>query len=104
MSEWVVFLVRNLEPELLKRLRSEARSEEVSLQSLMRRILCDHYALDCPPLGKTTRIEHGSRTQRLRLHPEVWQALKDDSEETGESMQLLVHQALAARYVTKEAA
>lgn len=104
MSDWVFFLVRNLDPQLLKRLRQDARRESLSLQNLMRRILCEHYELDCPPLGKTTRIEHGSRTQRLRLHPEVWEALKADSEESGESMQNLVHAALAGRYVTEEAA
>jgi hypothetical protein len=101
---WVIFIVRNLDRKLLRSIRRDATRNKCSLSESMRKILCDHYSLDCPPTGAPSRLEHGSSTQCLRLHTALWQALKDDSAETGVSMQRLVHEALEARYVTEEAA
>jgi predicted HicB family RNase H-like nuclease len=104
VAESVSFIVRNLDPQLLRRLRTDARAEKRSLQDFIRHVLCEHYDLDCPSIGATPRLELGARTKRVLLNREVWEALKADSEETGESMQQLVHQALAQRYVTEQAA
>lgn len=102
---WVSFLVRNLEPEILAALTEDATEEPArSLSDVMRQVLCDHYELDCPPTGAGTRLEFGARTQLLKMHPDLWQAVKTDSEETGQSMQALVHEALSAHYAERQAA
>ena len=98
MSEYVSFLVRDLDPRVLKRIRSEAKRTHLPVQEVMRSILCAHYELDCIPSRHKPRKEEGSRTKVLRMQPELWQAVKDDSEETGTSMQLLVREALEAHY------
>jgi hypothetical protein len=95
---WCKFLVRDLDPYLLKQIRSEADAQDRSLSDIMREILCAHYSLDCPPSGKTSRLEFGARTQLLKMHPALFEALKRDSQETGTPMQRLVHEALSAHY------
>jgi len=95
---WCKFLVRDLDPYLFKQIRAEADSQDRSLADIMREILCAHYELDCPPSGKTSRLEFGARTQLLKMHPALFDALKRDSRETGESMQSIVHEALRAHY------
>ncbi len=98
MSEYVSFLVRNLSPSLLKRMRKEAEKERRSLSDLMRAILCEHYGLDCAPSGAPTRIKLGAQTQHLKIHPHLKRAIEEESKETGISEQRLVHEALEAHY------
>ena len=100
---WAKFLVRDLDPRLLSKIRADADAQDRSLSDIMREILCAHYELDCPPSGKTSRLEHGARTQILRMHPDLKLALELDSDVTGVSQQRLVHEALEAHY-TEEAA
>jgi len=100
---WAKFLVRDLDPRLLSKIRADADAQDRSLSDIMREILCAHYELDCPPSGKTSRLEHGARTQLLKMHPALFEALKRDSQETQIPMQRLVHEALEAHY-TEEAA
>ena len=104
MSEWAFFLVRNLEPRVLQAIIEDTQDPPRSLSDVMRQVLCDHYSLDCPPTGAGTRLEFGARTQLLKMHPELWRAIKADSEETGQSMQALVHEALSAHYQEEAAA
>ena len=98
LSEWVFFLVRNLDARTFEKIWDDARSQNRSIAAVMREILCSHYELDCPPDEKTSRVEYGSRTQRLRMHAVLWQAIKDDSAQTGIPMSVLVREALEANY------
>ena len=91
--------MRDLDPRLLSKIRADADAQDRSLSDIMREILCAHYELDCPPSGKTSRLEHGARTQLLKMHPDLFQALKKDSQETQIPMQRLVHEALEAHYM-----
>jgi hypothetical protein len=95
---WAKFLVRDLDPRLLSKIRADADAQDRSLSDIMREILCAHYELDCPPSGKTSRLEYGARTQLLKMHPDLFQALKQDSQETQIPMQRLVHEALESHY------
>lgn len=99
---WTTFLLRNIDPKLLRRLNADARAEGRSFSDLVRSILCEHYSLDCPPSGAHSKWEFGSRTQLLKLQPELFQAIKEDAAETGLSMRYLVMEALDRRYVTSE--
>lgn len=71
------------------------------MQETIRGILCAHYDLECSPLRSSwprDDARNGSQTILVRMHPELWVALKEDASETGESMQALTHAALAAHY------
>lgn len=94
MSEWVSFLIRRIDRATFEKIWAEAKEQDRSIAAVMREILCAHYSLDCPPDEKTSRVEFGSRTQRLRMHRVLWQAIKDDSEETDTPMSVLVREAL----------
>lgn len=102
MTQWTPFHLRNINPKLLRRLRSDAQKEKRSFSDLVRSRLCEHYELDCPPSGAHSKWEFGSRTQLLKLQPELHQAIKADSQETGISMNGLILEALESRYVTEE--
>lgn len=98
---WTHFLLRNIDPKLLRRLNADAKQEGRSFSDLVRSRLCEHYELDCPPSGAHSKWEFGARTQLLKLQPELFQAIKEDAAETGLSMRGLVLEALEARYVTE---
>lgn len=98
MSEYVKFVVRDLDPKLLKLIRKDAKRERTPVAEVMRQILCEHYSLDCIPTRYSPRQEFAARTKVLRMQPELWQAVKDDSAQTGTSMQALVQEALMAHY------
>lgn len=99
---WTTFLLRNIDPKLLRRLNSDAKREKRSFSDLVRSRLCEHYALDCPPSGAHSKWEFGARTQLLKLQPELFNAIKEDALQTGLSMRGLVLEALESRYVTSE--
>jgi predicted HicB family RNase H-like nuclease len=94
------FLIRGLSPSL--RAALEADSTEQPIQETVRSILCEHYDLDCSPISGNVREDARRRslTILVKMQPELFSALKQDAEETGESMQKLVHEALESRYVT----
>ncbi len=99
MSDYVKFVVRDLDPKLLRLIRKEAKRERTPVAEVMRQTLCAHYELDCIPTRYAPRQELGSRTKVLRMQPALWQAVKDDAEESGLSMQSVVHEALNAHYM-----
>ena len=103
MSDWVSFLVRDLDPYLLEDIRLQAEREERSISDVIRSVLCEHYRLKCPPSGRSTRVEFGAQTIRLRMHPKLWNKIRTQSLRRNVSMQRLVHDALEARYPQKEA-
>jgi predicted HicB family RNase H-like nuclease len=95
---WTKFLLRNIDPKLLRRLKRDAKRQKRPLIDFIRSILCDHYQLDCPPSGADSKLEFGAKTQLLLLQPELFAEIKRDSEESGESMRDLILQALDAHY------
>jgi hypothetical protein len=95
------FLIRGLSPSL--RAALEADSKDRPIQESIRETLCYHYGLNCSPINGNVREDARRRSLTIivKMQPELVSALKQDAEETGESMQSLVHQALEARYVTE---
>jgi hypothetical protein len=105
-EEWVRFLVRDLDARTLKLIRKDALRRKLPVQDWMRTILCRHYELDCEKTKRFSakRAQAGhSRTFLLRLQPALWQAVKDEAEDTGRSMQVIVREILQTPY-RKEAA
>ena len=100
-STWVRFLVRDLDARTLKLIRKDALRRKLPVQDWMRTILCLHYELDCEKTKRFSakRAQSGhARTFLLRLQPALWQAVKDDAEETGRSMQVIVRDILETPY------
>ena len=96
-------MLRRIDRRLLTKLQEDAEREHRSLSDFIRSLLCEHFSLDCPPSEAQTRLEHGSQTQLLRLHPELFMAIKEEHWESGESMRSIVMEILETRY-QKEAA
>jgi predicted HicB family RNase H-like nuclease len=106
-STWVRFLVRNLDARTLKLIRKDALRRKLPVQDWMRTILCRHYSLDCEKTKRFSakRAQSGhSTTFLMRLQPALWQAVKDDAEASGRSMQVIVREILETPYRKKEAA
>lgn len=82
-------------------LEADAIRDGISIQEATRRVLCAHYDLDCPPITGMKREDAwtSSLTIVVRMSPELFQAIQDDAEETGEYRQRLVHAALEAHYL-----
>lgn len=95
------FLVRGMSASLRLALEIDSSEQDEPIQEIMRQILCEHYDLDCPQLNHSAKREdawEGSTTVLLKMTKDLYSALREDSEESGESMQALCHQALEAHY------
>lgn len=92
------FLVRDLDARMLTRMRKDAEHARVPLAEYIRQILCSHFDLECMPSRAQPRESKGATTIRLRMQPELHQAVKDESQHTGQSMQMLIREALEAHY------
>jgi hypothetical protein len=105
-NEWVRFLVRDLDARTLKLIRKDALRRKLPVQDWMRTILCRHYELDCEKTKRFSakRAQSGhARTFLLRLQPALWQAVRDDADESGRSMQVIVREILETPYRKVEA-
>ena len=102
---WAYFLLRNVDVQLRVALEMKAQAEDKSLQEVIRGALCEHYALECPEMKGRRREDTwtNARTIYLKMWPELFDAVKQDAADTGESMRSLILQALETRYVTEAA-
>lgn len=90
------FLLREMSPALRAALEDEAHSNDIPLQEVIRSTLCEHYALDCTPIEGYKRDDAWKETTTVlvSMQPELFDAIKRDSEESGESMRTLILSAL----------
>lgn len=102
-SAYVKFLVRDLDARTLRLARKDAYRRKISVSDWLRTILCRHYSLDCPKSRASARKSNGATTFVLRMGPALWQAVRDDSTESGRSMQVIVREILENPYAKKEA-
>lgn len=98
------FLVRDLDRECLKMMWRDAAKRRVPLAEHLRSILCHHFELECRPSRARGRKATGATTIVMRMQPELWQAVKDESEHLGVSMQTVVREALEAPYRKRKVA
>jgi hypothetical protein len=94
VAVWSYFLLRNIPPDLLRHLIDAANEEHRALSDLIRAILCARYDLDCPASLSASKLDYGATTQRLRLQPELFQAIKDDAADRDMTMRAVVLDAL----------
>jgi hypothetical protein len=106
MRERSYFLLRKLSDELRGELEVDAQERGIPLAEVIRSALCEHYELECSPVTGRKRQDawEGSGTILLRLQSELFRAIRDDAEESGQFMRGIIIEALEARYVTERAA
>lgn len=94
------FLLRRMEPRLRKQIEKDAKKRKEPMIEVIRSVLCEHYDLDCAPISGAIRIDrwNDTATLLLKIQPELFTAIKNDSEETGETMRDLILAALEAHY------
>ena len=91
---WPAFLIRSIDPDVRTKITDYARDSMCSVQDVIRWALCERYELDCTPVSSAyPDRDQGAATVVVRLPPEVFDALKEESK-TGVSMQDIVHHAL----------
>lgn len=102
-TRYVKFLVRGIDPRVLRLMRKDAYRRQRSVSDWMRSILCRHYSLDCPQSRATPRKGKGATTFVLRMDAALWEAVKEDAAEQERSMQVIVREILETPYRKKEA-
>ena len=103
-TQYVKFLVRGIDPRVLRLMRKDAYRRKRSVSDWMRSILCRHYELDCPQSRAGPRKGKGATTFVLRMDAALWEAVKEDAAEQQRSMQQIVKEILEKPYAKKEAA
>ena len=95
---WPSYLLKNIPPELRAEIEREAGPD--TLSDTIRAILCAHYSLDCDPVQTRNRFAriNGTDTMILRLQPELFEAIRWDADERGESVRTVIIQALERHY------
>lgn len=100
VRSWPQFLIRDMPPELRESIEEDAAESQESMAEIMRGILCSHFGLTCDRVDSFTEPERiaGTATYVLRMQPEVFRALRRESEATAIPMRTLVIGALQEHY------
>ena len=88
VRRWPTYLLNGIPPEVRQAIEEDALAEEISLAEVMRQILCAHYELSCEPVetfSKPPPPNQGTATMVLRVHPDLFSAIKQDAGKAGTS-------------------
>jgi predicted HicB family RNase H-like nuclease len=92
-------LLRRLDPNLKKLIREDAKRRDISMQEVIREILCEYFELDCISMGGPARArQRSTQTILIKMQPYLFEYLKADALVTGKSMRETVLDALGAHY------
>jgi len=85
-----------------EQIEQESEAENMSMAEVVRRILCAHWQLECEPVEQVNypRPEKRKGTQMMivRVQPELFSAIKDESIRDEVTMKALIIGALEAHY------
>ena len=103
---WPTYLLRDIPDETRAALEADAEATGLPMIELIREALCEHFGLDCDPVGgRPQKGKKGTGTMLLRLQPEVWEALKAEAGVSDTAygsprgaMDKIIHSALANHY------
>ena len=87
VREWPSYLLNGIPAEVRAGIEQDADENGESLSEVIRQILCAHYDLECEPVERfsnQTRID-GTRNFHLRVHPDLFHAIKMDAGLAGTS-------------------
>ena len=88
VRSWPTYLLNGIPPEVRAAIEEDAELDGVSLAEVMRGILCAHYGLNCETVdtfSKPPKPNRGTTTMVLRVHPELFAAIKEDAGQAGSS-------------------
>lgn len=88
VRSWPTYLLNGIPPEVRAAIEEDALEAEISLAEVMRQILCAHYDLQCEPVetfSKPPPPNQGTATMVLRVHPDLFSAIKKDAGQAGTS-------------------
>lgn len=89
-----------LSEELRDAIEQEREETGLSMNEIMRTVLCSHYDLRCEDVDAFGGKQPGGAKFTLRVSPELFRALKRDKEASGIPMARLVRNVLAEHYAT----
>lgn len=101
VSTWPSYLLKRIPPELRRSISDDARALDVSVQDVIRGILCKRFSLRCPPESNRYDAERDSGTSTqllLRLQPKLRRSIVRATDEAGQSMRELILETLEAHY------
>ncbi len=106
VTSWPAYLLWNIRPDLRAAISQEARELDISLAETVRRILCEHYGLDCEPVtlrrggmvGYNRERDKGHLQLLLRLQPALFDQIRLDAQIEQRSMRGRIMDALDAHY------
>lgn len=102
VRSWPSYLLQRIPPQLRTAIEEDAGQN--SMAEVIRAILCAHYSLDCEP--PEYELQPGSIPERIpghdrmlvRVQPELFEAIKQHSDESGETMRTVILDILEAHY------
>lgn len=98
VTTWPSYLLNRIPLPLRERMSAEAEENQMSVADVVRSALCEYYGLECD-LRSSTYFPRGlSSSMVLRLQPEIFQALADQSARSGHSIRRIVLDVLHAHY------
>ena len=101
VSTWPTYLLKRIPENARSQLSSEAQQRNVSIQDVIRSILCNRYRLVCPQTSfryEPARDGGVSATIHLRLQRKLKRALDREAEQSGRSLRDIILTAIDSHY------
>jgi hypothetical protein len=103
VTQWPAYVLHRkggIPGKLRKKISRDARKQNLSVADTIRRILCAHYGLNCPPrgLGYDRDRDEGNPMVLVRMQPELFSMLKLDAKESERSLREIIIETLEDHY------
>lgn len=101
VATWPSYLLSRIPLDVRERLSREAETEDCSVVDVVRGILCGHYGVDCEPPEPRSYMagrDKGSSSMLLRLQPEIFRRLSEQSMKEERPVREIVIEVLERHY------
>lgn len=96
-DDWPAYLLTNIPAGLRVSLSAQAEHDDTTVADTVRKILCGHYRLECPPVSaggyRATRDKHHPNLV-LRVQPDLFRAVKADAKVQRRTMRHIIMEIL----------
>lgn len=91
-ADWPAYLLTNIPPHLRVSLSAQAERDDTTVADTVRKILCDHYQLECPPVSSGYRASRDKHHPNLilRVQPDLFKAVKQDAKRQRRTMRHII--------------